>query len=176
MKIKQIIRFSSVLALAVSFGTLAISTPSFADPPRQVTCKDGTKVSVPNTSNKSNDQACSGHGGANAANSTTKAPETVSPGADLKKCDTSILKINCDENGGGIWSLLLLVVQILTAGVGLVAIGGFVYAAILYTTAEGNAGQVTKAKETIFNVVVGLVLYALMWAFLQFLIPGGVFK
>lgn len=161
------------------FSSLTLGVPSFAEPSRQVTCQDGTKVSVPSSSPKSNNELCKKHGGANAANSTVKAPETVDLGdgsADPTKCQTSIIKINCDASGSGIWNLLLLVITILTAGVGLVAIGGFVYAAILYTTAEGDAGKVTKAKTTIFNVVLGLVAFALMYAFIQFLVPGGVFN
>lgn len=94
--------------------------------------------------------------------------------------ETSI--ISCDQDNKGkkvednaIWGLLLMAVNILTAGIGLVAVGGIIYAAILYTTAQDKAAQVTKAKETIFNVVLGLVMFALMYAFLQFLIPGGIF-
>lgn len=88
--------------------------------------------------------------------------------------NTSI--INCNEkDGNAIWSLLLIVVNVMAGLVGVAAIGGFVYAAILYTSAGDKSAQVTKAKETLANVVLGLVLFALMWAFLQFLIPGGVF-
>lgn len=75
----------------------------------------------------------------------------------------------------GIWRILLVVLNIMTGLVGLAAVGGIVYASILYTTAQNNSGQVTKAKETIFNVVLGLVLFALMYSFLQFIIPGGIF-
>ena len=76
----------------------------------------------------------------------------------------------------GIWAILLLVLNLMTGLVGLAAVGGIVYASILYTTAQDNSGQVTKAKETIFNVVLGIVLFALMYSFLQFIIPGGVFN
>ncbi|HEY1085885.1 MAG TPA: hypothetical protein VGE34_04130 [Candidatus Saccharimonadales bacterium] len=87
----------------------------------------------------------------------------------------------CPDNGkkledNAVWSILLLVINILSAGVGLVAIGGLVYASILYSSAQNNSGQVTKAKETIFNVILGMVMFALMWSFLQFLIPGGIFS
>lgn len=81
-----------------------------------------------------------------------------------------------DVEGTGIWALLLLVLNIMTGLVGLAAVGGIVYASILYTTAQENSGQVTKAKETIFNVVLGLVSFALMYSFLQFIIPGGIFR
>ena len=91
--------------------------------------------------------------------------------------DAAIIKIkNCDDGESAIWGLLLIVINVLSAGVVMVAIGGFVYASILYSSAENNPGQISKAKEMIMNVVIGLVCYALMYAFLQFLIPGGVFQ
>lgn len=94
--------------------------------------------------------------------------------------DTAIIK--CDQNNSGtdvenngIWGLLLIVINVLTAGVGVLAVGGIVYAAVLYTTAEDKADQVKKSTDVITNVVIGLVAFALMWAGLNFLIPGGVF-
>lgn len=95
--------------------------------------------------------------------------------------DTAIIKCdNVDVTKGGttnngVWSLLLTAINILTAGVGIAAVGGFVYGAILYTTAAGNAEQVKKAIEFMRNVVIGLVVYALMFALLNFIIPGGLF-
>ncbi|HEY0965656.1 MAG TPA: tyrosine-protein phosphatase [Candidatus Saccharimonadales bacterium] len=88
--------------------------------------------------------------------------------------DTSVVSCGEDDSNA-IWALLLIVVNVMAGLVGVAAIGGFVYAAILYSSAGDKSGQVTKAKETLANVVLGLVLFALMWAFVQFLIPGGVF-
>ena len=95
--------------------------------------------------------------------------------------DTAI--ISCDNvdvtKGGttnnGVWSLLLTIINILTAGVGIAAVGGIVYGSILYTSAGGNADQTKKAIEFIRNVIIGLIAYALMFAFLNFIIPGGLF-
>lgn len=92
--------------------------------------------------------------------------------------------IHCDETGGkdattkntGVWGLLLLAINILTAGIGLVAIGGIVYGAVLYASAGGSPEQVKKARGIITNVVIGIVAYALMFSLLNFLIPGGVFN
>jgi len=80
---------------------------------------------------------------------------------------------NVEETG--IWKILILVLNIMTGMVALAAVGGIVYASILYATAEDKSAQVQKAKETMFGVVVGLVLFAGMYAILQFLIPGGIF-
>lgn len=104
--------------------------------------------------------------------------------ASAAKCggvDTSILSCGGKKEAKnvedtGIWHILLLVLNIMTGGVAILAVGGFVYGAILYSTAEDKAAQVSEAKQTIFNVVVGLVLFAFMYALLQFLIPGGIFQ
>lgn len=85
--------------------------------------------------------------------------------------------ISCSEQGsGGLWSLLLTAINVLTLGIGIAAVGGIIYGAIQWATAADNSNQITKAKTTIFNVVIGLVAYALLYPFLQFIIPGGVFN
>lgn len=94
---------------------------------------------------------------------------------------TAIIKCDQDNEGSdvednGIWGLLLIALNIMTAGVGVLAVGGIVYGAILYTTAEDKADQIKKATDIITNVVIGLVAFALMWAGLNFLVPGGVFS
>jgi hypothetical protein len=95
--------------------------------------------------------------------------------------ETSI--ITCPQtnpSGGGvkdnaIWGVLLIALNILTAGVGIAAVGGIVYASILYTSAGDSTEQTKKAIEMIRNIVIGLVAYGLMYLVLNFLIPGGVF-
>ena len=88
--------------------------------------------------------------------------------------DTAILSCSDDENG--VWAMLLLTMNIMAAGVGILAVGGIVYGSILWTTAEDKQDQITKAKTVITNVVIGLIAFALMWATLQFIVPGGVFN
>ena len=95
--------------------------------------------------------------------------------------DTAIISCkNVDVTKGGttnngVWSLLLTGLNILTGGVGIAAVGGIVYGSILYTSAGGNADQTKKAIEFIRNVIIGLIAYGLMFAFLNFIIPGGLF-
>ncbi len=108
----------------------------------------------------------------------------VAPTALAEGCagaDTAIIK--CTETGAegdlqqnGIWAILLIVIRIMTAGVGVAAVGGLAYAALLWTTAGGNSSQIAKSKQTMFNVVIGIVSFSLMWSLLQFLVPGGVFE
>lgn len=49
------------------------------------------------------------------------------------------------------------------------------YAGIEYMTAGGNAEKTKDARDKIRNVVIGLLTLVFMSAFLQWLIPGGVF-
>ena len=73
----------------------------------------------------------------------------------------------------GTWKLLNLVIVIMTAGAGILAIGGIIYGAVMYTTAGGNQEQVKKARGILTNVVIGIVAFAAMFALLQWLLPGG---
>lgn len=80
--------------------------------------------------------------------------------------------INCD--GDGVMGIIKLIVSILSAGIGIAAVGAIVYAGILYTTSAGSSDQTKKAMGMISNVAVGILAYALMYLLLYFLIPGGV--
>lgn len=82
-------------------------------------------------------------------------------------------KVNAEETG--VWGLLITALNILTAGVGVLALAGIVYGAILYTTAGGSTEQIKKAYTVFTNVGIGIVAFAGMWALLNFLIPGGAF-
>ena len=95
--------------------------------------------------------------------------------------DTAVLE--CGGNGGGngdisqsgVWKLLELALTILIGVVGIAAVGGIVYGAIMYASAQDNASQVQQAVGIIRNVIIGLALFILMWSVLQYLIPGGLF-
>jgi len=108
----------------------------------------------------------------------------VGPVALAAKCggvDTAI--ISCPEPGGkgstvdqsGIWGVLLMAINILTAGVGVAAVAGIVWGSILYTTAGGKPEQVKKANVVIANTVLGIIIYAVAYSLMNFLIPGGLF-
>lgn len=92
--------------------------------------------------------------------------------------------ISCSQQGGdgasakdtGLWGILVLAVNVLIAGVGVLALAGIVWGSILYTSAGGNPEQVKKAMGIFTNVVIGVVAFAGMWVFLNFLIPGGAFN
>ncbi len=95
--------------------------------------------------------------------------------ADCGGVPTSI--IDCDdtgENGGGIFAILLIILNVLTFGIGIAGTLGIIIAGIMYLTARDDQGQLVKAKNMLINIVIGLAAYAVMWAFLQWLLPGGI--
>ena len=83
--------------------------------------------------------------------------------------------VHCDGEGvSAIGDVLKTILIILTVIVGIVAVGGIAYAAVLYASAEDNASQVSKAKTILRDVAIGIVLYGLMVAITNWLVPGGV--
>ena len=50
-----------------------------------------------------------------------------------------------------------------------------VYAGVEYITAADNAQRIQAAKKRILNVIIGVVAYFFLFAFLQWLVPGGAF-
>ena len=90
--------------------------------------------------------------------------------------ETSIIDCTSeDEEGGALFDILAIVINILTFGVGIAATVGLVISAYQYMTAGDNPGQIQKAKTRIMEIIIGLAVYALMWGVLNFLLPGGVF-
>lgn len=96
------------------------------------------------------------------------------------KCvETSILggggEVCVGDEGEGIFSILTVALNVLTVGVGILAIIGFVITGIQYLTAKDNDGQIAKAKMRMLQIVIGLFVFATMWAILNWILPGGVF-
>lgn len=118
---------------------------------------------------------------------TTMATAVVfaAPQASAADLKCSILPqsiCNKAKNGSGttssdsaVLAILEWVLAIMTGAVGVVAVGMFAYAGILYSSSDGDAGKVKKAKELMVNTVIGLVVFAAMAIAIEFLIPGGVF-
>jgi hypothetical protein len=101
--------------------------------------------------------------------------------ADCGGAKTSIISCSQDNKGtnakdNAVWGVLLIALNILTAGVGIAAVGGIVYGSILYSSAGDSAEQTKRAKQIIRDVVIGLVAFGLMYLVLNYLIPGGIFS
>lgn len=94
-----------------------------------------------------------------------------------KKCaGVSTSVIGCEDGKDGIEAILSLVITILTFGVGALATFGIVVSGIQYMTAQDNVEKMKKAKNRILQIVIGIFLYTVLWAFLNWLLPGGIFN
>lgn len=74
-------------------------------------------------------------------------------------------------DGESIKGILKLVVDIMSIGVGILGVIGISITGIQYLTAGGNEEQVRKAKRRIFEIVIGIAVYAVIVALLNWLLP-----
>lgn len=145
-------------------GSNSAPAPSPAPAPANSGSTSGSSSS--SNSGSSSSSSSDGDAGENKENEDEKEPIDNTP----EEVKTAIL-----PESWKIEDILNMILLVVTTGVGIAAVGAIVYAGVLYITARDNAGQVSKAKTMIMNTVIGVVAYILMWAFLQWIIPGGVF-
>jgi hypothetical protein len=82
--------------------------------------------------------------------------------------------VDCNAPGGVIFAYLRIIIQFLSGAIGLVIVLMIIIGGIQYITSAGDPGAVKAAKNRIVNAITGLVLFVLMFAILNFLIPGGI--
>ena len=97
--------------------------------------------------------------------------------AELEKgcVNTAILGENgcsCDDgNGSSVLNLLTTIVDIMAVGIGILGVIGITIVGIQYLTAGGSEEKTRKAKRRMFEIVIGLVAYVLIYALLKWLMP-----
>lgn len=79
---------------------------------------------------------------------------------------------NILPDGWKIDDILRFIMNVLMYGLGAAATIGVVVAGIQYLTARDNEQQVVAAKRRLFNVVLGLAAWAMLYTLLHWLIPG----
>ena len=107
--------------------------------------------------------------------------KTVKCGNDQVAIGVSINGNNCVDKGTTVENNVIFVwlssiIKFLTVGVGIAATGGVVFGGFLYLTAQGNASKTQKGIATIINALIGILMYALAFAIINFLVPGGILK
>ena len=81
--------------------------------------------------------------------------------------------IQDDDEGCGMFMIANFVVDILSMGVVIVGVIGVTIAGTTYLTAKDSEEKTRKAKNRIFEIVIGLVAYAVLYVGVQWLLPGG---
>ncbi len=99
---------------------------------------------------------------------------------DPTEVPISNIELDCESNNLNsgnckIIEYLVTFINVLSALFGIVAVTMIVYAGIRYTMSQDNPQTASEAKERIRNVVIAVVAYIFTYAFLNYLIPGGLF-
>jgi hypothetical protein len=154
---KQITSVLSMLALLTSIGAaIAIARPVLADDPAPLQRIEDSNNSSTSSTSSSNADACK---------------NTFGPSGNVSQSQVD----NCLKKSP-IISRIQQIVDFLSAGVAIIVVGVILVGGIQYIIAGGNATAVTAARKRITNGVIALAAFLFMFAFLQWLIPGGVFK
>lgn len=64
-------------------------------------------------------------------------------------------------------------ITLMTILVGLAVVGGIIWGAIQVITSAGDPQKAASGKDHIRNAVIAVIAYVFLWAFLQWVIPGG---
>lgn len=149
------------------------SVPPFNVNWQSVTCGDGsvqTGAQKFGTTTITADMLCKGHGGIEKISVTTPVPTVDAIGFKEDCQAASLNKGNCHIIG---W--LVIFINTLSALVGIVVIIVLIVAGIQWSSAGNNPQQLAAAKSRIVNALLALLVFIFMYAFLQWIVPGGVF-
>jgi len=153
IKYKKIVSVLVILAVAVGLaGSMAPSVQA------------ATGDCIADNSKLCTNVQCSSDSHGNATDCTSVDP------AASGKCTSD--SNSCDFVG----KYINPAIKLLTGAVGVVAVISIIYAGIQYTTSAGDPKRVSDAKNRITQTVLALLAYAFLYAFLQFLVPGGIFN
>lgn len=113
-----------------------------------------------------------------AANDTTKS------GIDCTKVDCTDpaakkydKKHKCNRDGCDLVDKYINpTIELLSGIIGLIASISLIAGGIQYSAAGGDPQKISAAKNRISKTILALVAYMFLAAFLQFIVPGGVFR
>jgi hypothetical protein len=107
---------------------------------------------------------------------TLKAPYSCTATInDANGCKINVPGVSNDPNtGGALINYLRGWLQVLNSAVALVVMLMLVIAGVQYITSAANPTSVAAAKKRLTNAIIALVMWLMMFAALQFLMPGGI--
>jgi len=139
----------------------------------QVTCSDGS------LSTTAPQQMCVSDTNANQTVPCVQCPNSTEEEADVDDCataDTALSTGNCATaaNCDLIGKYVNPFIDFLTALVGVAVVTSIVVGGIQYSSSGGDPQKTAAAKARIRNAIIALVVFFLLDALLNFLIPGGI--
>ena len=108
-------------------------------------------------------------------------PATVSAAnCTADQINTSFFGGCVNKKGAGtqnpVFIALLTIFNFLAVGIGIIVTGGIIYGGILITTGSGDAAKTKQGTTIIINSVIGLLCFLFMFAIINFIVPGGLFR
>ncbi|MDB5186485.1 MAG: hypothetical protein JWL85_1008 [Candidatus Saccharibacteria bacterium] len=110
-----------------------------------------------------------------ATNQRVYPPATSAQAQELKKLDTDCKVAVATKDNCRIVGYLVTFINLISIAAGIVFAIMIAVAGLQYTMARENPQAVTEAKHRILNVVIAIAAFLFTYAFLQWLVPGGVF-
>lgn len=164
-----------VLALVGMLGLLApvgVTTTSngvsFAPQMAQAACADKDKA-VDSQGNCPSDPLLEKNGG------PVCIAVPILAGTGQGACPKGQVQVTNDpKSGGAIVFYLKLVLKLINGLVGAIIILMLVIAGVQYIISAGDPANVKSAKNRVMNAIIALVLYMMMFAIINFLVPGGI--
>lgn len=77
-----------------------------------------------------------------------------------------------DEQGKGLMPMIQIIINVALSVLGIVAVIMIIIGGVTYTTSNGDASKVQKAKNTILYGVIGLVVALLAFAIVNFVLSN----
>ena len=110
----------------------------------------------------------------------TAAPQKAYAGPAGSLTQTFAVEADCkekvlDAGNCGIIRYLLLFINVLSGLVGVVVVMMIIIGGIQYASAGDYPQKITAAKGKITNALLALFTFIFMFAFLQWVVPGGIF-
>ena len=163
--------FLITLVIATMIGQVSYSKP---DPNGGTNTNNNQNQNQGNNQNNNNQNQNGGNGNSNGS---SNGGGGGSGGGSTCGSTHTFFDWGCNgaSDKDSILTVLVTISNWLAAGVVIAVIGGIIYGAIMYATSAGDAGKAKSATEIIRNAFIALILYFLMWAFLQYIVPGGLF-
>jgi hypothetical protein len=167
------LKYKLTLLLLFVFGFVGLSATAQAAVP--VECADGYRSTAPTGAQA--DAICADHKTGSSAADSEEANEPQDPGRGGN------LEADCEVDAGeslttencGIVAYVVLFTNVLSGIVGIVIVIMIAVGGIQYTAARDDPQAVAAAKTRIRNAILALIFYLFAFAFLQWLVPGGIF-
>ena len=163
-----------ILSLIAGLYTVLVPRVALAAPTTPGPCKSGYAHPLDNKGDPLP--------GCSIKKTPGECPSGDVDGRDATKCQPlGNLSEECPKRWGvcannPIVKDLNLIVNVLTGLAGVAIVGAIILGGIQYSIAGDKAEAVSAAKKRITNGLIALLAFLFIFAFLQWLVPGGVFR